>query len=260
MTGSRSMRAKLSGIVMVGVLLVIGPAVAFWLARDNAWLRREAGQLRRQSVSPATLRDENARLRALAERLRDEPATAIEQGAQRAESRRDADRPAAADETEAALAANRDPERDFVLVENFQNAGRASPSAAFQTLVWAAANNDQNTLTSILTFDPEVRRQLEARIAALPEAVRASYPTPERLAALFFAELVTGHTAARVLGQDTADPQHATVTIAFEHMPAGRPLPARLGAEGWQLAVTGELAAEFSRQMRGPPEKAKTSP
>jgi hypothetical protein len=53
-----------------------------------------------------------------------------------------------------------------------------------------------------------------------------------------------------VLAQDTTDPQHASVTIAFERMPEGRPLAVRLAPDGWQLAVTDEMAGEFQRQMR----------
>jgi hypothetical protein len=40
------------------------------------------------------------------------------------------------------------------------------------------------------------------------------------------------------------------VTIAFERMPEGRPLAVRLAPDGWQLAVTDEMAGEFQRQMR----------
>ena len=249
------MISKGSNLALPVLLVALGTAPALWLRFDNARLRREVSELHRQGGQAVRLREENVQLREQVGGVKREAelataSSAGKGGAAQGESQRD-DQQAGADARAAALAANRDPEKDFVLVENFRNAGRGTPSAAFQTLVWAAVTGDERTLADLLTFDPQVRGQLEAWIAALPAPAREKYPTPESLAALFFSELVTGHTAARVLAQDAADPQPASVTIAFEHMAAGRPLSVLLAPEGWQLAVTAEMAGEFLRQMRG---------
>jgi hypothetical protein len=190
-----SERAKFA---FVGLLVLLGPALAVWVRKDNARLRREVTELRRQDGQLLQLRKENSRLRELADRLRraSDPATAAHAGKADGvedERHRDGHQPGA-DERAAVIAANRDPEKDFVLIENYRDAGRATPSAAFQTLVRAAAMGDDRTLAGLLTFDPQVRQQLEDRIAALPAPAREKYPTPESLAALFFSELVTGHT------------------------------------------------------------------
>jgi len=149
----------------------------------------------------------------------------------------------------AALAANRDPEKGLVLIENFRHVGRSSPSAVFQTMVWAATKGDDQLAASLLTFDVGARAQAEALISALPEGVRAKYPSPESLAALFFAEVVTGHEAARILSQTLQDPQHATVTIGFTSAAEGQPLTMQWGATGWQLVVPGKAVEALKKRM-----------
>jgi hypothetical protein len=252
------MNSKLAKIGLVLLLAVAGVMGVFWLRKDNEQLRHRTAGLQRQNAELGRVHEQNARTRELIARAADEgdgAARAIHAEVEKVrreiaelEQRAEAWR-AKGSAGATALAANRDPEKSLVLVENFRNAGRATPSAAFQTLVWAATKGDDLALASLLTFDRGVREQLERMIAALPEAMRAKYPTAESMGALFFAHLVTGHAAARVLAQDITDAQHATVTIAFERMSAGRPQAMTLGPGGWQLAVTDEMAAEFQQQM-----------
>ena len=265
MTHPPAMLARLIRIGVLVALVVVGGVGIISLRRDNERLRHRAAEVRRQREQVTQLREENVRAKTLAADTADSGAGAA--AAMQAEllrlrsevadlEKRGEERRTKASGASAALAANRDPEKDLVLVENFSNAGRGTPSATFQTLVWAATKGDDQTLASLLTLDAHAREQIERMLAALPEAARAKYPDAEKVAALFFANLVTGHTAARVLSQDLTDPQHATVTFAFERMPTGRPLAVRLGPGGWQLAVTDEMAVEFQRQMRGRPEAA----
>jgi hypothetical protein len=257
------MALRLFKIGMLLALVVTGGVGILSVRRDNERLRRRAADAQRQREQIVQLRDANARAenRTAAAALSDASAKAAAhaellrlRGEVAELEARGAARPTKAKTDATTLAANRDPEKDFVLVENFSNVGRGTPSAAFQTLVWAATKGDDRALASGLTLDGKAREQIEGMLAALPEAAHAKYPNAESVAALFFANLVTGHAAARVLGQDVTDPQHATVTIAFDRMSAGRPLAVRWTANGWQLAVTDEMAGEFQRQLRTAPE------
>lgn len=254
------MTARLLKIGLLVTLIVAGAMGVLAVRRDNERMRRRAAEGRRSHEQVVQLRAENARIGALAAATA-EPgigaAAALQAELLRLRSEvaelenRDRERRTKAEVGAATLTANRDPEKDFVMVENFQNMGRGTPSAAFQTLIWAATKGDDRALADLLTFDGKVREQVESMLAGLPEPMRAKYPKAENLAALFFAHLVTGHTAARVLAQDVTDGQRATVTIGFERMPAGRALPVRLNSGGWQFTVTEEMAAEFQRQVRG---------
>lgn len=68
-----------------------------------------------------------------------------------------------------------------------RNAGRATPEAAHETLVWALLAKDLDTLASFVVFADDSPATRAAFMAQFSEAVRAKYRTPERLcaAALF---------------------------------------------------------------------------
>ncbi len=249
---------------LVAAFVAIGVAGVFWLRESNVQLRQRSAILRRQGEELGRLRVQNAHARALlaqttaggddaaraihaeVERLRREIA-AREQSAEARRAQREAG--------VAALAANRDPEQGLVRVENFQNVGQSTPSAGFQTLVWAAMTGDDRVAMNLVGFEPAAREQTMALIAELPASVRTKYPTPESLAVLFFANFITGHDAARILGQVVRDPQHATVTVGLDLASSGRPFPMQRGPDGWQLAVTEAMMPELLRQVRGAPER-----
>lgn len=241
-------------------LLLVGVAAIVWVRRDNERLRRRVTDLNRQITQVVGLREENARTRRLVARATEFEGEAA--GALHAEmeqlrgeiadlEQRAEERHANGKANGAALAANRDPEAGLVLMENFQDAGRATPSAAFQTMVWAATRGDDRAVASLLAFEPAARERAQAMIAALPEGARAKYPTPESLAALLFADVITGHAAARVMGQAFQDTQHATVTVGFGPTSEGRPLAMQWGATGWQLVVPDKAIDGILQKLSG---------
>jgi hypothetical protein len=68
-----------------------------------------------------------------------------------------------------------------------RNAGRATPEALHETLVWAQFTRDLDTTASFVIFADDSAAARTAFMAQFSEAVRARYRTPERLvaAALF---------------------------------------------------------------------------
>ncbi|MBC7369272.1 MAG: hypothetical protein H7343_21100 [Undibacterium sp.] len=70
----------------------------------------------------------------------------------------------------------------------WRNAGGATPAAALETALWAAAGGDIAALAGRLTFDTGVRAKAEALLAGLPEAMRAGYGSPEQFIAALTAK------------------------------------------------------------------------
>ena len=146
------------------------------------------------------------------------------------------------------LANNRDPEKGFVLLENFRNVGGGTPSTSFQTLIWAAVKGDDNTVASMLALTPPAREEAQAFIDALPADARANYPTPEKLAALIFSGMALNQTAVRVLGQNTLDPLTTSLRISGTD---GGPInfTFQLGTNGWQMVMPEGAIIGFQNKL-----------
>ena len=141
-------------------------------------------------------------------------------------------------------ALNRDPERGLVPLEHFRSVGRASPAAAFQTFVWAAMKGDDATLASTIFLSDGARDQVSAIVAALPDADRGTYSTPEKLVALFFADALTTMPAAQVVGVSFTDTRHAVLRVRGL-TPNEQQIPLRLEQAGWQIAFAEHMATKL---------------
>ena len=142
-------------------------------------------------------------------------------------------------------------------MEHFQNAGQATPGAAFQTFVWAAMKGEDATLAGMIAFPGAAREKAEAVVAALPAEVQAKYPTPEKLAALFFANALTAMNAAQVVDVTLPDAEHAVVTVrGLTDRP--QKIPMQLGSSGWQIVVPEGMVGKLGGWASGgspPPKK-----
>lgn len=65
----------------------------------------------------------------------------------------------------------------------YRNEGHATPVATLQTFAWACDNGDVAALAKLITFEGEGREKVAAFVAQLPESQRASWRSPEELAA-----------------------------------------------------------------------------
>ncbi len=247
------MMARLMRLGLLALLLIGCGATVLWLRRDNERLERRLATGRAQEAQIARLRAENARARTLQDTGSGTAAIDAEIARLQAEiAGREKGGQGPGPVTDA-LDRNRDPEKELTRIEFFREVGNATPRAALQSLMAAALRGDDGRVAGLMAFDGPARAEIEAQLARLPPALRAKYPTPESLAALLFAEVVTGHDAARLVREDFSDPRHATVTVAFARTPAGRPLPLELGAGGWQLAISAELLPELRRALGAAP-------
>lgn len=245
------------------LLIAVGAAGIAALGFDNARLRRRLSGRQEQQERAAHLRAENKRFATLlaqtqadaaegaraihaeVERARAELAT-LERSAVEKQQRRQAK--AATDAQ--ALAANHDPAQGLTRLEHCRNVGQATPSAAYQTLVWAALKGDDAMMAQLSTITPAARAQAEAMITRLPEAARARW-TPEKIAALFFTGLMNEVSATQVLSEVAGEPQHAALNLRL--MAGDREITSslqwQLGSAGWQVVFDEKLLAAVQKKM-----------
>lgn len=87
-------------------------------------------------------------------------------------------------EAEPASSLSADSPLVWVTAEQLGNAGRATPLAAFQTLLWAAGQQNVDALAAMVELSDRDRNLAETYLAQLPPGRQTEYGTPERLFAL----------------------------------------------------------------------------
>lgn len=245
----------------VAVLAFGGAMVAVRL--DNAHVRQQLTRLHGQRQQAERVREDNRRLREIVARTQADTAdgaraihahlvrarTEVGDLERRARASHAQMQAASAQDVEN-LARNRDPERGLMRLEHFQNQGQATPAAAFQTFVWAAMKGEDTTLAGMIAMDSAARETGMATVAALPKETREKYPTPEKLAALFFAASLTGQPSAQVLEVSFLDAQRATVHVRGLSDKTQK-IPMQLGPQGWQIAVPAGMAEKLGNWATG---------
>jgi hypothetical protein len=239
-------------------------AGAFGLMRlrgHHANLRKELADLQRRSRAMESTQRENERLKSLIAQTERTDADATnarqrELARLRAEVSDLEKRAAVRNEQKttetivesAALANNRDPERGMTRLEHFQNIGRATPAAAFQTLVWAALKGADTMLLEVLALSPEAQAKADALLARLPAAAREKFPNAESLAAMAVTGEMMKGNALEIAGYTFTDGSHALVQI---RTPAAKEakLPMQLSPGGWQLIVPDRAIDGVERKM-----------
>jgi hypothetical protein len=236
------------------------------LRKDNLRLQQRVTDLRRRYEQLTRRRDEDIRTQDLVARAQAENAEAMGElhskllraRAEVSELEKSAEenrtRKMARSMSEAAmLANNRDPENGLVRIENFQNLGRSTPVAAFETIIWATVNGDDNILADSLSLTDAARQKAEALIANLPEDERAEYPTPEKLAALSLASLVLNQTAFQIDAQTPVDAQNVTLSVSSVAGNKSRDVPFVSSPTGWQVVVPESAIAEIQNKLSDGP-------
>lgn len=80
-------------------------------------------------------------------------------------------------------------EKEFLVSSAWKHAGRVTPSATLETLLWARLHGNVDVIASGLAFENEAARELaRSLMASLPPSVGAHRDSPERLIALLAAK------------------------------------------------------------------------
>ena len=82
----------------------------------------------------------------------------------------------------------------------WKNAGKATPEAATETVLWAALGGDVDTLSNSVVFTPTAREKAEAWFGSLPESTRQQYGSAEKVMALIIAKDAASLSGMQVLG------------------------------------------------------------
>jgi hypothetical protein len=238
-------------LALLGLLVVAGVVTAVGYHLANRQLRRRSEELRREHAAVERLRADNQAAKArLAQFASDEAGAAkslrveVEQLRgevalleKRAVEKRAVQLKQTATEADD-LANNRDATKGFMRAEFATNAGRGTPGATFQTLIWAAMKGEDGAMTAAVVVTGVAREKAEALLAGLPPEGRAKYPTPEKLAALFFANSILEEVHAfQVLDPIAVDATHARLPIRFPGNNKSPSLPLELGADGWRIVI-----------------------
>ena len=185
------------GVALLGTMAAAGVA-GLEQAREHERLQRSVEKLRGREREFARLRDEAARLeraqvsaeeerrlradRAAVERIRAELAALKRRVEERAR--------AATDGAGETAKRGKAMDKEFVPASEWRDRGRATPTAAVETLLWAAAGGNVGALAKAIELDPGAREQAERLLAEVPEAEREGCRTPEELVALLSATKV----------------------------------------------------------------------
>jgi prefoldin subunit 5 len=142
----------------------------------------------------------------------------------------------------------------LVPVNEWKNAGRATPASTAETVLWAAAGGDVATIASAISLTDSARQKAEAIFARLPEQTRSEYGTVDNLAALMIAKDAATVTGMQVLGQRELSNDQVVVRMRFgndEGKTKDQALPLQRTADGWKVIITDDPIDKWARQLSG---------
>lgn len=254
------MNTKLTWIVPVGSAMVLGLALVWQrltlrplraeleVLRDRQTeihgLKAEQDRLRAQQVAPAELERLRADRVAIA-RLHGEMAGLQNRAEQRVQAG-----PAAGTER-------------FTLgqampASAWRNAGAASPAAALETVLWAAAGGEVDVFAQRIQFDPAAKAAATALLESLPPAERARHTSPAHLMAFLSVKDIPIGTAT-VLGwpNSSAKLQAVSFSLGAESEKARTvTLVFQRDGEEWKLRATEAAVTKYAAALRGVPVAA----
>jgi hypothetical protein len=135
-----------------------------------------------------------------------------------------------------ALLNNRDPTKGLTHLENFQNAGQATPGTGFQSFVWAVTNDDAKLISDLCVLDGSAAEFAQTIIAEMPPGERPGW-TEKQLAGLYFKAKFSQYPAGQITGEKFVDAQNVIVKLRAPGWP-NETFPMRLGNSGWQVVVS----------------------
>lgn len=253
------------GLLCAGVVLTF-----VWQRQTNESLRAELEALRDQEREHARLMGDHVRLQAAQisatelealrsdhialERMRAEVAAAKQRAVERKQ----------AEVMKTAASAEPNPYEPSIMdgpmpVSMWKNAGSATPAAAVETALWAAAGGDVDRLAHMLVFAPGAREKAQALLAELPGAMRADFDSPEKLVASLGAKDVP-LTSARLIDPKMQDGNETRIVAQLSGSKAGENprtvlLSLREADGSWKLVVPTKAIEKYRAMLKGAGEK-----
>jgi hypothetical protein len=138
----------------------------------------------------------------------------------------------------------------------WRQAGKGTPSAAAESLFWAADGGDVETLAKSILLDADARAQAEAILARLPPESRAAYDSPEKLIALLLAREIDVK-ALQILGENQAG-DDALVNLRMQKddgKTKEEGYPFKRTSDGWRLVIPAKAVDKFGKKLSDPGKK-----
>jgi hypothetical protein len=128
--------------------------------------------------------------------------------------------------------------------------GNATPDAAIESTLCAAAHGDLGSLKATLEFDGKALAKAESILADLPELSRRQYASPEDLLAVIVAGSIPLDSAQLVARQEDGSGKVTEYVRLRNAEGATRQVSISLhqGPDGWRLAIP----ASITDQIRAP--------
>ena len=158
------------------------------------------------------------------------------------------------------------------------NSGQATPRAALETALWAAAGGDVMAMQSLIELEPAAQSKAEKLLDRLSPSARSSYVTPEALIASATLKNIP-LTAAQISWYHEADPDHASIGVLFGDPTHSPPTAVKIPANpqdnsppalsdnrtsqiallalhrtssGWRLVVPGSAVDRIDKELSAP--------
>lgn len=135
-----------------------------------------------------------------------------------------------------------------------KNVGRATASAAVETVLAAAYGGDVETLASSIVLEPSAQTKAEALFARLPEASRAQYGSPDKLVALMLAKDAAALTGMQVLGQRDINSEVIGVRVRLatdDGKTKEQGLGFRKTSDGLRMIIPDDVVDKYAKQLAG---------
>jgi hypothetical protein len=150
-----------------------------------------------------------------------------------------------------------------MLAKDWVYAGRSSPRATIESVLWAASRGDADRLADLLGFAPELRAQAESMFSHLPAASQQEYGSPEKVVATLLAgSFPKDPRASQVFVDREWGEQDASITMSVTHSDG----ESRMNLfrfhntpDGWKLLIPANVMRDYEKTLLGDPPPSETS-
>jgi hypothetical protein len=143
-----------------------------------------------------------------------------------------------------------------VAAAQWRDAGAATPQAAFESALWAAAGGDVKALADLLTLNPAARSNAEDYFARLPAPLKTELGSAEQLLALLTAKDVP-LGSARITGVlPTNESETRLITQLTDAHGQKKNVSFKLLAQDgrWRIVVPAAVVTKYRDGLRAPPD------
>jgi len=235
------------GLVIAGVACAV-----IWEAKTARRRQAELAAFRRQQTDLASLRQENRDL--VAKQISAEDLGRLHREHDEEDRLRRLIAASRSHPSSEAMAPV-DDNRAMVPSSDWKFAGKATPKAAFESVLWAATRQDIDSLATLLSFDPKARAAADGFFAQLPDEVRAQYGSPEKIAATMLAATMPANLSAMGELSENVGPDNAMLLMGVQRGDGTQKDTAfqfHRGTDGWQLLVPPGVMEAYLRKLGAP--------